>query len=99
LFRCWVLLLGILPIDYDDLTLVRVEPGRGFLESSTMLSQRRWRHERLLEAVAGGCRVTDRIEFEPRVPVPVPVFGAVFRFFFRHRHRRLAAWFAARAAR
>lgn len=95
LFRSWILLFGVLPVDWDDLTLVRVEPGRGFLESSTMLSQRRWIHERTLEPVPGGCRVTDRIEFEPRLGLPGGLFLGVFRFFFRHRHRRLGAWFGA----
>jgi hypothetical protein len=98
LFRSWILLLGVLPVDYDDLTLVRIEPGRGFLESSTMLSQRRWVHERILEAVPGGCRVTDRVRFEPRLPVPAGLFLPVFRFVFRHRHRRLAGYFRARGS-
>jgi ligand-binding SRPBCC domain-containing protein len=92
-FRSWILLLGLLPIDWDDLRLVRIERGRGFLESSTMLSQRRWVHERTLAAVHGGCRVTDRITFEPRLPGLGRVFLPVFRFFFRHRHRRLARYF------
>jgi len=94
LFRSWILLFGILPVDFDDLTLVRVEPGRGFLESSTMLSQRRWIHARILEPVDGGCRVTDRIGFEPRLPVGGGAFLALFRFFFRHRHRRLGRFFS-----
>jgi len=94
LFRSWVLLFGVLPVDYDDLTLLRVEPGRGFLESSRMLSQRRWIHERTLEPVTGGCRVTDRIQFEPRLPGVGRAFLPVYRFFFRHRHRRLARWFS-----
>jgi hypothetical protein len=98
LFRSWILLFGVLPVDYDDLTLVRVEPGRGFLEQSSLLTQRRWVHERLLDAVAGGCRVTDRIGFEPRVPFGGGVMRAVFHFFFRHRHRRLARAFARPAA-
>ena len=99
LFRSWILLFGILPVDWDDLTLVRVEPDRGFFESSTMLSQRRWIHERTLETVPGGCRVTDRIEFEPRLSLPSGLFHGVFRFFFRHRHRRLAQWFSKGARR
>ena len=94
LFRSWVLLFGVVPVDYDDLTLVRVEPGRGFLESSRMLSQRRWVHERTLAPAGAGCRVTDRIEFEPRLPIGGRLFLLVFRFFFRHRHRRLLRWFA-----
>jgi len=95
LFRSWILLFGLLPIDYDDLTLVRVEPGRGFLESSTLLTQRRWVHQRTLEPVGGGCRVTDRVRFEPRLPVGGRVLLALYRLVFRHRHRRLGRFFAA----
>ena len=29
--RSWVLLLGLLPFEYDDVTLVELEPGRRFL--------------------------------------------------------------------
>src|SRR4051794_26882302 len=32
--RSWVLLFGVIPFDYDDITLVRLEPGRSFLERS-----------------------------------------------------------------
>jgi ligand-binding SRPBCC domain-containing protein len=95
-FRSWILLFGVVPIDFDDLTLLRIEPGRGFLERSPMLSQRVWVHERSLEPVDGGCRVTDRIRFEPRLPVLGPVLLPVFRFFFHHRHRRLGRFFGAR---
>lgn len=91
IFRSWILLVGLVPFDYDDLTLVELEPGRRLLERSTMLSQRRWEHERTVEADGdGGCFVTDRLMFEPRVPptrlVVEPVIGALFQ----HRHRRLS---------
>jgi hypothetical protein len=94
--RSWILLFGLLPVDYDDLGLERIEPGRGFLERSTMLSQRLWEHERTIEPRKdGGCTVTDRIAWEPRPPLPGrwlrPLFGAVFR----HRHRRLRRHFGA----
>ena len=42
----------MIPIDYDDLTLVALEPGRGFHERSRMLSMRVWEHERTLEPAA-----------------------------------------------
>ena len=89
LFRSWILLFGVLPIDYDDLTLLRLTPGVGFSESSPMLTQRRWHHERTLEDANGACRVTDRISFEPRVPLLGPVYRAIYRQVFLHRHRRL----------
>ena len=93
-FRSWIRLFGLVPFDYDDLRLVALEPGRGFHEDSTMLTQRRWVHRRDLEPVAGGTRVRDRIDFEPRVPLLAPLLRVVFRAVFRHRHRRLGAYFA-----
>lgn len=96
MFRSWVLLFGLIPFDYDDLTLVRIDPGRGFLERSRMLSQRLWEHERTLEADGeDGCLVIDRLRFEPRLPLPGALFRPVVRFLFRHRHRRLRAHFGA----
>jgi ligand-binding SRPBCC domain-containing protein len=96
LFRSWILLGGLLPVDYDDLTLVELEPGRRFLESSPMLSQRVWRHERIVESSGDGCRVTDRVEFEPRIRLLGPLYAAVFRAAFRLRHRNLRRSFGAR---
>lgn len=88
--RSWILLFGLIPFDYDDITVVRAEPGRGFLERSTMLSMRLWEHERTLEPLGEGrCRVTDRLAWEPRLPVPGALLRPLIRFVFRHRHRRL----------
>jgi len=92
-FRSWILLFGVVPFDYDHLRLVAIEPGRGFHEDSTMLSQRRWVHRRVLEPVAGGTRVADRVEFEPRVPLVGALLVPIFRAVFRHRHRRLGRYF------
>ena len=89
--RSWLLLGGLLPFDYDDITIERVEPGRWFQEDSTMLSQRSWRHHRAVEpAGAGACTVTDTVAFEPRLPIlPVRLLEFIFGQTFAHRHRRL----------
>ena len=69
--RCWLLLFGVIPFDWDYLTLERLDPPSGFHERSSMASMRTWEHERTLEPVAsGGCRVTDRVAFLPRVAAP-----------------------------
>jgi hypothetical protein len=92
--RSWILLFGLVPVDYDELSLERIEPGRGFLERSTMLSQRLWEHERTIEPHDdGGCTVTDRVAWEPRLPVPGRLLRPLFGAFFRHRHRRLRRQF------
>jgi ligand-binding SRPBCC domain-containing protein len=87
-FRSWILLAGIVPIDFDDLTFVALEPGR-FLERSPMLTQREWEHERRVEPSGAGCVVTDRIRSVPRVAALAPLFGLVFRLAFALRHRNL----------
>jgi ligand-binding SRPBCC domain-containing protein len=87
--RSWVLLAGVLPIDYDDITLVRLDPPNGFLECSSMLSQRSWQHERTLEQLPQGCLLTDSVRYQPRLPIPDIALRTLYRRVFRHRHRRL----------
>lgn len=92
--RFWLRLFGVLPFDYDHLTIAELEPGRRFHEKSTMLSMRRWDHERIVEPA--GTRATavfDRVTFEPRLLFLTPVFARVIGWFFGHRHRRLARYF------
>ena len=88
-FRSWILAFGLVPIDYDDLTFIELEPGRRFLERSPMLTQREWQHERVIEPAPDGSLVTDRLRFVPRVGVLGPLFLAVFRLAFRVRHWQL----------
>ncbi|WP_375000244.1 SRPBCC family protein [Aeromicrobium sp. CTD01-1L150] len=95
--RSWIRLFGILPVDYDDLTVAELEPGRSFREESTMLSARTWRHERTLAPTAsGGTHVHDRLTFAPRVPgrASAALQQRIIAALFRHRHRRLAAHFS-----
>ncbi len=93
--RSWVLALGVVPFDWDDLAIVEVEPGRRFLERSTMLSMRSWQHERTLQPLEKGTRVVDRLAWEPRALVPDALARRVVTAIFRHRHARLAARFRA----
>ena len=91
--RSWLLLFGVLPIDFDEICIDRLDAGRGFLERSRMLSQRVWEHERTIEPAPGGCTITDRIAWEPRVPLRARRLAPLFGWFFRHRHRRLQRHF------
>ena len=89
LLRSWILAFGVLPIDYDDLTFVELEPGLRFLERSPMLTQREWNHERVIEPAGRGSRVVDRVTFAPRVAALGALHQAVFRLAFELRHRNL----------
>jgi hypothetical protein len=88
--RSWLLLGGVVPIDFDDIHLVAVEPGRWFRERSVLGSAPVWSHDRrLLPLPAGGCRVVDDIAFEPRVRALRGLQAFILEAAFRWRHRRL----------
>lgn len=97
--RSWILLGGVIPVDYDDLKLVEIEPGRRFLERSRTLAVAVWTHERTVEPEGRGCRLTDRLGFELKrgigwIPGAPRLASVIVGALFRHRHRRLAAHFA-----
>lgn len=86
--RSWILLGGVLPVEYDDLTIVEREDGR-FLERSSMLSQRVWEHERTVTPHPEGALLTDRVAFTPRRGVPAGLTERITSAIFAYRHRRL----------
>jgi hypothetical protein len=92
--RSWLLLGGVVPVDYDDLCLVEIEPRR-FFERSRMLTIDPWEHERSVAPAGANALLRDRLRFELRRPLAaIPgsdrLARAVVAFIFRHRHRRLA---------
>ncbi|HEX8742831.1 MAG TPA: hypothetical protein VF712_06840 [Thermoleophilaceae bacterium] len=87
--RSWILLFGAIPVECDDITVARLDAGSGFLERSKMLSQRLWEHERTIEDDGDGCVLSDRMRFEPRLPIPAAWNRPLVRLLLRHRHRRL----------
>jgi ligand-binding SRPBCC domain-containing protein len=95
LCRSRLLLLGVLPVDWSDLTLVELEPGRRFLERSPMLSMAYWQHERTVAPSGQGTVVVDSLTFRPRRLLPRALVRACVALFFRHRHARLRRRFGA----
>ncbi|MEE2032484.1 hypothetical protein [Rhodococcus chondri] len=101
--RASLLLLGVLPIESDNLSIATIEPGRSFHEKSTMVTLRRWEHERSLTSDAAGCtHLHDRLTFELRAPLArIPYAPAsarrIVEALFAHRHQRLVRHFAARS--
>jgi ligand-binding SRPBCC domain-containing protein len=86
--KSWVLLLGVIPFDYDDLSIAESGPGR-FVERSTMASMHFWQHERTVVDAPGGCELRDTLTFETRGWVPAAVGRRIVAAIFGHRHRRL----------
>lgn len=93
LFRSWVLFLRFLPVERMDVTIVELGPGNRFVEQSGVLFLRKWRHERTVAAVEGGCTVTDRLTLEPPIGLFAPLLALLVRAFFAHRHRKLVRRF------
>ncbi len=91
-----LLLLGVVPFGYDDITIAQIEPGRMFREESAMTGMRTWIHHRTLEPVGDKTIVTDSITLAPHVSISglTRLLGAVLAAFFEHRHRRLRGYFA-----
>ena len=92
--RSWILVGGVLPVDYDDLCIEELAPGR-FLEHSRTSTLDPWIHERnVTEAGSNRCLVRDCLRLEVRAPLGrLPgagsVAAAVVGSLFTHRHRRL----------
>ena len=97
MFRSWILLFGLIPVEYDDLTLVEVDDGHRFLERSEMLTQRVWQHEREILEERGGARIVDRVSFVSRIPWLEPLQLLLFRAVFRYRHLRIRRQFGGAA--
>lgn len=94
--RSWVLAGGVLPVDYDDLYLESVEPGRGFRERSALGSCSAWHHDRTLHALpGGGTRIVDEVAFTPRLRAAGGLMMFVLEALFRWRHRRLRSIWGA----
>lgn len=92
-FRSWILLFGILPVDYDDFTFVELKPGRGFSEVSRLMSAREWRHRRTIEPLPDGCLLRDEIEYLPRIRLAGPLLSRIYRSAFNRRHKVLRRLF------
>jgi hypothetical protein len=92
MFRSFVFLFGLLPIDYSDMTLLELDTGHGFVEQSPMGSMALWRHERRIvpgHPDPNHVLLVDQLTFRPRI---APRFvGWFISQVFIHRHKVLRA--------
>lgn len=96
--RAWLRAFGVVPVEWDDLMLAELEPGRRFHEISSMMTARRWEHERTLTPTgAQSTQVHDRVVFEARLGGrgAEALMHVVVSAVFTHRHRRLRRRFGA----
>ena len=94
LFRSWILLFGVLPVDRHAFLLESVTPGVGFEERSSSWMNREWRHRRSVRANGDGtCIVRDDVTVLGRFPLLTSITMPLYRLVFRNRHRRMRALF------
>lgn len=60
-----------------------------------MMTQSQWWHERIVEPLPGGCRLTDRLSWRGRVRPLGTMYRLAIPMIFRHRHSRLRQRFGA----
>ena len=92
MFRSYIFLLGILPIDFSDMTLVELDAGRGFVEQSPMGFMKLWRHERRIVSTNSNSSevlLIDELTFQPRLARRF--VGWFIKHVFTHRHKVLRA--------
>jgi hypothetical protein len=94
-FRSYILLFGLVPVEFDDIMLVELEPGRGFYEVSRMLTMWEWRHRRTVIPQGDGCVVQDEIAMVPRWRWTGWLLARVYQRVFDWRHRSLRRLFGA----
>ena len=90
MFRSYIFLFGVLPIDYSDMTLLELTPGVGFIEQSPMGSMKLWRHERHIApcpSEPGVFLLVDQLTFHPRMARRL--VGWFICRVFTHRHKVL----------
>ncbi|MCK5050263.1 MAG: hypothetical protein KAS53_00895 [Candidatus Cloacimonetes bacterium] len=88
-FRSTILVFGLIPIDYYNLSFVKIDSPTQFHEQSSSIGFKKWTHIRTLETVERGCRLTDKVEYEPRIPILGGALHPVFLGLFKHRQKYL----------
>ena len=91
LFRSWILLFGIFPVDRQAVQMERIHDETGFLERSSSWMNRLWEHERTTEITPGGCVLVDRVKVLGRIPLAERLLTPTYKRIFEHRHQRLRA--------
>jgi ligand-binding SRPBCC domain-containing protein len=85
--RSWLLLFGLLPIGFSELTLVELNVGERFIEQSKMSFMKSWRHERIIIPHGAGTIIRDVLTYEPIISNQLCTF--FIKLLFRNRHKKL----------
>ena len=89
-FRSYLLLGGLIPFDYWDLTLTELTANYGFVENSTIGLMQHWRYERIISEHPTDTQMmilTDQMEFAPRFAPRMTEYFV--KKLFEHRHKVL----------
>ena len=98
LFNSWMLLFGVFPFEVDWLNITTCIDGVMFSERSSMMLMSEWHHDRMLETICEGTKVTDVLSFSPRWGLGFMGYFMrnIVTFLFNHRHNRLKSKFGTK---
>ena len=98
LFDSWILFLGMLPIDRHSFYFDSINPHEGFIEASSSTTNSRWCHQRRISPAQEGCRVSDIVEYQSRLPLLGYLLKPIYRLVFWCRHRNLRSKYGGYAS-
>jgi hypothetical protein len=98
LFKSWVLLFGIVPIDHHSFYFDTINPEEGFSESSSSTTNAIWSHERKITPQPTGCCVIDTVRYKSRLPFIDVILKPAYKLVFWRRHQNLRSKYGGCAA-
>lgn len=88
LFKSYILLFGIIPIDVHNLKLKTIT-DLSFYETSDSLMNLQWNHRRRIMPQGDAAVLRDEVVYLPRFKRIGSWFRPLYWLIFKHRHRRL----------
>ena len=98
LFKSWILLFGIIPIDRHSFYLDTIYPEEGFSESSSSAINASWCHVRKITPQSTGCCVIDTVSYKSRLPFVDVILKPAYKLVFWRRHQNLRLKYGEGAA-
>jgi len=95
IFKSTLLLLGFIPYDRHNMLIKEIGPGFRFVEDSTSLIMKYWRHTREVTPLQREVsHITDCISFTSRIKIDF-LIRPIIQAIFKHRHHRLQKRYGA----
>jgi len=93
LFKSYIFLFKIIPIDIHSFMLKSIIEFEFFEETSSSLMMKHWNHTRALKARGPQTLLIDKIEYQHRLGFMGQICFPIYKFVFAHRHKKLRSFY------